>query len=305
MSVPHGIYDVLDPRYRRLITPTAVPVKIAEGMIWTEGPVWFAEHDCLIWSDIPNDRMWRYLPGLGTAVFRDPSNFSNGNTRDWNGSLLTCEQGGRRVTRTRPDGSIEVIADAFDGRRLNSPNDLVVAPDQAIWFTDPPYGILTDIEGHKADPEYGGCYVFRVDPTSRRVEAMLTDFVKPNGLAFSADAGRLYVADSGRTHDPMGPHHVRVFTVDRDRHLSGGEVFAEIVPGVPDGLRVDVEGNVWISAGDGVHTYAPDGTLLGKIRLPAIVSNLCFGGAGHDRLFVTATDSVWSIAVNIAGAQRP
>jgi gluconolactonase len=304
MTGPQGVYDVQHPHFRDLTIPTVVPVKIADGMVWAEGPVWFSEHDCLIWSDIPSDRMWRYFPGLGTAVFRAPSNFANGNTRDWNGSLLTCEQGGRRVTRTRPDGTIEVVADRFEGHRLNSPNDVVVAPDQGIWFTDPPYGILSDHEGHRGDPEYGGCHVFRVDPMSKRVEAMATDFVKPNGLAFSPDARRLYVADSGRTHDPAGPHHVRVFSVDGFKRLSGGEIFAEIAPGVPDGLRVDIEGNVWISAGDGIHTYAPDGTLLGKVHLPATVSNLCFGGSRHNRLFVTATDAVWAIAVNIKGAMR-
>ena len=298
-------YEVHHPKYRDLIIPDCAPKKIAGDLLWAEGPVWFAEHDLLLWSDIPRDRLWRWIPGLGGAVFRAPSNFANGNTRDRQGRLITCEHGRRRVTRTEVDGAIQVIADAFDGRRLNSPNDVVVASDGAVWFTDPPYGILSDREGHKADPEYGGCYVFRADPASGKVEAVATDFVKPNGLAFSPDESLLYVADSGLTHDPDGPHHIRAFRVEECRRLVGGRVFAEIAPGVPDGLRLDTAGNVWTSAGDGVHTYAPDGTLLGKIRLPAAVANLCFGGPDRDRLYITATDTVWEIRVAAQGAQQP
>lgn len=297
-----AIYEIHHPDYAALILPATVPVKIADGMSWAEGPVWFAEHDYLVWSDLPGDKMWRYLPGLGSAVFRAPSNFSKGSTRDREGRLVTCERSGRRVTRTQPDGSIEIVAAAFDGRRLNSPSNVVVASDDAIWFSDPSEGV-----GSADDPNrgYGGCHVFRVDPQSRRVEAMLTDFVKPSGLAFSPDGSRLYVADAGMTARVDGPHHVRAFSVTDGRRLSDGEVFAEISPGVPRGLRVDVEGNVWISARDGIHTHAPDGTSLGRMKLPAVVSNLCFGGLGRDRLFVTATDAVWMVAVNVAGSQRP
>jgi gluconolactonase len=298
-------YDTYHRKYRDLTIPTCALEKLADGFRWTEGPVWFVEHDYLVFSDIPNSRLLRWVPGLGCGVFRADSGYANGNTRDRQGRLVSCEHGARRVTRTGWDGRLEVLADSYQGQRLNSPNDVVVASDGAVWFTDPPYGILSDYEGHKAEPEYGGSYVFRVDPASARVEAVATDFVKPNGLAFSPDERRLYIADSGVSHDPDGPHHIRVFSVHDGQRLGGGEVFAEISPGVPDGLRVDVEGNVWTSARDGVHTYAPDGTLLGKIKVPAMVSNLCFGGPKRNRLFITATDAVWSIFVGTSGAQRP
>lgn len=302
---PAHAYDVHHPRYRELVIPGSAPNKIASGFRWAEGPVWFAEHGFLVWSDVPNDRLWRYIPGFRPAVFRAPSNFANGNTRDRQGRLITCEQGGRRVTRTEVDGRILVIADAFDGQQLNSPNDVVVASDGGVWFTDPPYGILSDHEGHKAEPEYGGCYVFRADPLSGKVEAVATDFVKPNGLAFSPDESLLYIADSGLTHDPDGPHHIRVFEVRDGKRLSRGRVFAEVSPGVPDGLRLDSDGNVWTSARDGVHTYAQDGTLLGKIKLPAAVANLCFGGPDRTRLYITATDTVWEVSVTARGVQTP
>jgi len=182
---------------------------------------------------------------------------------------------------------------------------VVVAADDAIWFTDSSYGILTDYVGHKAQPEYDGCYVFRVDPITRRVDAMLTDFVMPDGLAFSPKGDRLYVSDSGFSHDPRAPHHVRVFNVTDGKHLSDGRIFADIKPGIPDGLRVDVQGNVWICAKDGIQVFDAEGSFLGKIKLPATSSNLCFGGARYDRLFITATDSVWTVAVNVQGARRP
>lgn len=302
--LPHP-YEEHHPRYRDLIDAAARPRKIATGMRWAEGPAWFAEQAFLVWSDIPNNRMLRWSAAAGPSLFRAPSAFANGNTRDRQGRLVTCEHGNRRVTRTEADRRLTVIADAFEGRRLNSPNDVVVASDGAVWFTDPSYGILTDVEGHKAEPEYGGCHVFRVDPDSGRVEAVATDFVKPNGLAFSPDERRLYIADSGQTHDPGGPHHIRVFDVRDGKHLGGGRVFAEISPGVPDGLRLDTTGNVWTSARDGIHTYGADGTLLGKLKLPAPVANLCFGGEKRDHLFITATDSVWTVPVRANGAQRP
>jgi gluconolactonase len=298
-------YEVREPGYQYLIRPHERPRPIASGFEWAEGPVWFADLDCLLWSDIPANRMLRWSRGRGSSVFRAPSNFTNGNTRDRQGRLISCEHGRRRVTRTEPDGSIRVIAETFDGHRLNSPNDVVVAADGAVWFTDPPYGILSDREGHKADPEYGGSYLFRADPSSGKVEAMVTDFVKPNGLAFSPDHRRLYVADSGLTHDPEGPHHIRVFEVEGGRRLTRGRVFAEISPGFPDGMRIDSQGNVWTSAGDGVQTFNPEGTLLGKIKLPAAVANLCFGGANRETLYVTATDTVWEIPVAARGALWP
>jgi gluconolactonase len=243
--------------------------------------------------------------GGHVSVFRDFSNNSNGNTRDRQGRLITCEHGARRVTRTEPDGSITVLVDQFQGKKLNSPNDVVVKSDGTVWFTDPPYGILSDYEGHVAEGEYGGCYVFRFDPATGALDAVVEDFNKPNGIAFSPDESKLYVVDTGRSHSPDGEHHIRVFSVDNQGRLSGGEVFAEVSPGIPDGLRVDLHGNIWTSAGDGVQCYAPDGVCLGKITVPEPVSNLTFGGEKRNRLFITATTSLYAVYVATTGAQRP
>jgi gluconolactonase len=205
------------------------------------------------------------------------------------------------VSRTEVDGRRTVIADAFEGRRLNSPNDVVVAADGAVWFSDPTYGILSDYEGYTAEPEYGGRHVFRVDPATRRVDAAATDFVQPNGLAFSPDGARLYVADSGASHDPDGPRHIRVFDVGADGRLRGGAVFATVDAGVPDGLRTDLHGNVWSSAGDGVHCFSPAGELLGRILVPEPVANLEFGGPRGNRLFITATTSLYACHLATSG----
>ena len=202
-------------------------------------------------------------------------------------------------------GLITVLVDRFQGKKLNSPNDVVVKSDGTVWFTDPPYGILSDYEGRIAESEYGGCYVFRFDPATGVLDPVVEDFNKPNGIAFSPDESKLYVVDTGRSHSPEGEHHIRVFSVDDQGRLSGGNVFAEVSPGIPDGLRVDIQGNIWTSAGDGVHCYAPDGVRLGKIMVPEPVSNLTFGGPKRNRLFITATTSLYAVYVATTGAQRP
>lgn len=294
-----------DPRFRRLTVPIAALDTLYDGCRWAEGPVWFADVGCLIFSDIPNCRMLRWTPDGNVSVFRAASNFTNGNTRDREGRLVSCEHGGRRVVRTEPDGSTTVIADAYEGKRLNSPNDAVVAADGAIWFTDPSYGILSNYEGYKADQEQATRNVYRVDPQSGAIEAVVTDFVQPNGLAFSPDEKVLYVADSGFSHDPEAPHHIRAFDVVDGCRLANGRVFADIDAGVPDGLRLDTDGNVWTSTGDGVHCYAPDGTRLGRIRVPGPVANLTFGGPARNRLFITANTAVYGLFVAATGAQRP
>jgi gluconolactonase len=278
--------------------------EIASGCLWTEGPVWFADHGCLLFSDIPNERMLRWTPGVGVSVFRQPSGFANGHTRDREGRLVSCEHGGRRVVRTEADGRLTVLAAAHEGRRLNSPNDVVVGSDGAVWFTDPDYGILSDYEGYRAEREQAGCFVYRIDPVTGAVAAVATDFARPNGLCFSPDEGFLYVAESGQSHDPAVPAVIRRFRVEGAR-LAGGEVFATLDNGLPDGIRCDTEGNVWSSAGDGVHVFAPDGVLLGKILVPQRVSNLCFGGPRRNRLFITATRSVYAVYVAATGAQVP
>jgi len=300
-----GEFEILDERFRDFILGNAWVEKLHAGMRWAEGPVYFADGNYLVWSDIPNDRMLRWVDGGGVTVFRQPSNHSNGNTRDRQGRLVSCEHGARRVTRTEPDGAITVLADSFRGKRLNSPNDVVVKSDDTVWFTDPPYGILSDYEGHRGDAEYGGCHVFRLDPRNGHLDVAADDFDKPNGIAFSPDESKLYVADTGGTHQKNGHHHIRVFDVVDGKRLAAGRVFAEVSPGFADGLRVDTDGNVWTSAGDGVQCYAPDGTPLGKVRVPEVVSNLTFGGPRRNRLFITATTSLYSVYVARNGTQRP
>lgn len=297
-----SFFEAEDPVFSTFVLGNAPLKKLAGGFDWVEGPVWFGDHDCLLFSDIPNNRIMRWSPSTGTSIFREPSNFSNGHTRDRRGRLISCEHGTRRVSRTEHDGSITVIADSFDGKRLNSPNDVIVASDGAIWFTDPHYGISTDYEGFRSTQELP-CNVYRVDPVSRDIQAVLTDFRCPNGLAFSPDEKRLYVADTGRIF-AGDPCHIRVFTVGPGWELSGGDVFHVIEPGCADGFRVDENGNLWCSAGDGVHCIAPDGRRLGKILVPETVSNLCFGGRNGHRLFITATTSVYSVSLAIRGHIR-
>jgi len=293
-------YDILDPKFSTLINVNAKVERLYTGMLWAEGPVYFAENECLLWSDIPNNRMLRWSEKEGVSDFRKPANFSNGNTRDRQGRLVTCEHGARRVTRTESDGKITILANLYQGKKLNSPNDVVVKSDNTVWFTDPPYGILTDYEGYKADMEQSGCHVYCLDSLGK-LHIVADDFDKPNGIAFSPDEDLLYVSDTGYSHDPAGPHHIRVFNVAPDNSLSRGSVFAEISPGLADGFRLDSEGNIWTSAWDGVHCYSPSGELMGKILIPEKVANLCFGGPQRDRLFITATTSLYSVRVACQG----
>lgn len=294
-------FQINDPRFAQLIVPSAELEELYSGCRWAEGPVWIADQDLLLFSDIPNQRMLRYVQGGGVSVFRASSNFANGNTRDHQGRLITCEHGGRRLTRTEHDGTITVLAESYEGRRLNSPNDVVVKSDGSIWFTDPTYGIRSDYEGYKAQSEQACRNVFRLDPSTGALTSVVDDFGQPNGLAFSPDESRLYVADSAVSHDPTAEPVIRVFEVVGGRKLDNGRVFARLDCGLPDGFRVDVEGNVWTSAGDGVHCFAPDGTLLGKILVPQTVANLAFGGPRRNRLFITATRSLYAIYVDVRG----
>lgn len=294
-------YEIIDARFSDLIDTTTPPEVIADGFTWTEGPVWL--DGALYFNDIPAKRMWKWQPDTGLSVALANSEFANGNTLDTQGRMVSCEHGGRRIIR-RPDSdnlsAVEVVADRYQGKRLNSPNDVIVRSDGSIWFTDPPYGINSDVEGYPAESEIGGCYVYCVTPDGK-VIAVATDFDKPNGLAFSPDETKLYIADSGAIRgasfpgiDYNLPHHIRVFDVDGTT-LSGGDIFAVIAPGVPDGLRVDHDGNVWTSAMDGIRCLSPAGVCLGKILLPSPTSNLCFGGADGTSLFITSSDKVWRI----------
>jgi gluconolactonase len=294
-------YHTIDPLFGTYVLGNAPIKQLATGFDWVEGPVWMGDAGCLLFSDIPNNRILRWTPGHGISTYRAPSNYSNGHTRDRQGRLVSCEHGLRRVTRTEYDGSITVIADDYQGKRLNSPNDVVVHSDGSIWFTDPHYGIMTDYEGFRSEQELP-CQVYRVDPDGS-INAVLTDFNCPNGLCFSPDEKRLYIADTGRMFHP-DPQHIRMFEVDGTR-LTGGKVFHQIAPGCADGMRVDSDGNLWSSAGDGVHCIAPDGHLMGRIVVPEVVSNICFGGRAKQQLFITASTSLYSVILNRVGAQRP
>ncbi|WP_193175826.1 SMP-30/gluconolactonase/LRE family protein [Oricola nitratireducens] len=305
MALVGDSYEYYDKRFYDLTVPIAEVEELFDGCRWAEGPVWFNEHATLVWSDIPNRRLLRWIEGQGVSVFRHESNYANGNTRDRQGRLVSCEHGGRRVTRTEPDGTLTVIADSYKGKRLNSPNDVVVKSDGTIWFTDPNYGIMSDYEGYKADMEQAGCFVFRADPATGALDIVADDFVKPNGLAFSPDETILYVADSARSHDPDGPHHIRALDVGADGRLSGSRVFCEVDPGVPDGFRLDTDGNLWTSCGNGVICFAPDGTPLGRIRIPQTVANVTFGGPKRNRMFITATKSLYAVYLATTGAQTP
>jgi gluconolactonase len=288
-------FEALDERFAGYDGDTHVEV-LHHGSRKTEGPVYFPAGRYLVWSDIPNDRLlrWDEVTGI-VAVFRSPSGNPNGNTVDLEGRLITCEQGARRVTRTEHDGSVSVLADNYQGKRLNSPNDVVVKSDGTIWFTDPRYGITGYYEGRPAESEIGGDYVFRLDPATGDLSVAADDLVRPNGLAFSEDESQLYIVDTRK-------RHMRVFDVGKDGSLAGGKVFAEAWY---DGIRLDCYGRVWAASMDGLHCYDPDGTLIGKLRLPEVPSNLTFGGLKRNNLFITnSAGEMYSIRLTFAGSSR-
>jgi gluconolactonase len=304
--------DVLDPRFAPLALQAGALERLCTGAIWSEGPVWMHEDGSVLWSDIPNNRMLRWHPVGGQSVWRDAVEFTNGHTREADGSLLHCSHGLRAIVRTRfgpglSDPRDEIVVSHHQGRRLNSPNDVVVKSDGSIWFTDPPYGIASDYEGHKADSELGDCYVFRFDPATGELR-VVSDFVEePNGLAFSPDESVLYVSDTSAAmrRDGSGHHHIVAFEVQGGDTLVRPRVFAEISPGLADGLRIDVHGFVYTSSEDSVQVYHPDGTRIGRIPVPEKVGNLTFGGAARNELFIVASTSLYRIRLHTAGLQRP
>ncbi len=300
---PDPAVEVLDPSFAKYRIFSASVERLATGMRWGEGPVWFGDGRYLLWSDIPNDRILKWEEETEcVSVFRKPSNYANGNTRDRHGRLVTCEHGGRRVTRTEYDGSITVILDRYDGKRLNSPNDVVVKSDGSVWFTDPPFGILGNYEGSQATPELPQ-NVYRVDARGR-ASVVAGDLRGPNGLAFSPDENRLYVVESRATPNRL----ILVYDVIDGKTLANDRVFVDAGPGTPDGFRCDVDGNLWCGWGmgtpelDGVVVFSPEGRLTGRIRLPERCANLCFGGAKRNRLFMAASRSLYSLYVNTQGA---
>ena len=305
MKHPSDCTDCLDPRFERLVLFNAELELLAEGFRWVEGPVWFGDHNCLLFNDIPNNRTLRWSEQHGVTVFRHPSDYANGQTRDRQGRLISCHHSSRSLTRLEPDGSVTTLVSHANGQRLNAPNDVVVKRDGSIWFSDPLYGLMNDYEGGRQESEQPPA-LYRLDPDSGTAVAVASDFDGPNGLAFSPDERYLYVAETGAPGAAEPRQLIRRFVVGDDgRSLSGGEAFHQINPGWADGFRVDQEGNLWCSAADGVHCIAPDGTLIGKVRVPARVSNLCFGDRHHSRLFICASHAVYSLFTNTRGAATP
>ena len=303
---PDPAVEALDPRFERYRIFSAAVERLYTGCRWSEGPVWFGDGRYLLWSDIPNDRILKWEEETRrVSTFRRPSGFANGNTRDRQGRLVTCEHGARRVVRTEYDGRVTVLADGRDGRRLNSPNDVVVKSDGSIWFTDPPFGILGDYEGHRAEPELPEA-VYRIDGESGALTVLADDLAGPNGLCFSPDERRLYVVESRAE-----PHRtIRAYDLTGDgRGIVNGQVLIDAGPGgTPDGMRCDVDGNLWCGWGmgsealDGVRVFAPDGAPIGRIALPERCANVCFGGAKRNRLFMAASQSLYALYVNTQGA---
>jgi Gluconolactonase len=296
---------VHDNRFERLVPAEARLEPLAGGAIWAEGPVYLPDEDAVVWSDVRRDRVLRWSVADAVSELYAPGDFANGHTLDRDGRILACEHGMRRVARYEADGSRTTVVDRYQGHRLNSPNDLIVASDGAVWFTDPPYGILDDSEGHRADSELGGCYVFRFDRGSGELTVVSDAMEHPNGLAFSPDESVLYVSDTSVARIPGGNHHILAFDVVDRRRLGNPRTFVVMDPGLADGLRVDVEGNVWTSAGDGIHVLDAQGLELGRILLPEAASNCVFGGRDGQRLFITATSTLWSIQVGIRGVTTP
>ena len=301
---PDSAVQIIDQSFARYRLNLAAVERIAHGFRWSEGPVWFGDGRYLLWSDIPNNRIMKWEEETGAvSIFRRPSNFANGNTRDRQGRLVTCEHGGRRVTRTEYDGTISVIADGFESKPFNSPNDVVVKSDGSIWFTDPPFGLLGYYEGYLAKQELP-MNVYRVDSESGEIAVVEGHVARPNGLCFSPDESTLYLVESGTT-----PRNVYAYDVVGGRKLTNKRKFIDVGSGTPDGMRCDVDGNLWMGWGmgnaalDGVNVYNPDGKLIGRINLPERCANLCFGGTYRNRLFMAAAKSVYALFVNTQGAR--
>ncbi len=299
--------EIHDPRLAPVLHGAQLE-HLCRGALWSEGPVWLREDDAVLWSDIPNNRMLRWSATDGMTVWRENVEFTNGHTRDLNGDLLHCSHGLRAIVRTplraghiHADTPDQMVVDRYLGQRLNSPNDIVVKRDGTVWFSDPPYGILGNVEGHQAVPEQAANHVFCFDPATGVLTAASAWVQEPNGLAFSPDESRLYVSDTSAALNPGGHHHIAVFDVAADNSLHNPRVFAEVSPGLSDGFRIDTQGWIYTSSADSVQVYHPDGTLLGKIPVPEKVGNLCFGGPHGNQLFIAASTSLYRITLNTKG----
>jgi gluconolactonase len=298
-------FDIRSPRFARYILSNAALETLATGFRWIEGPVWMGDANCLLFQDLPNDRTMRWIEGLGVSVYRAPSHFANGQTRDRQGRLIACSHRGRCLYRTEYDGHVTTLVGRHAGKRLNSPNDVVVKSDGSIWFTDPLYGISNDYEGGRQGSEQPPA-VYRLEPETGDIRIVADDFDGPNGLAFSPDETRLYIAETGNQTEQSPRQYIRVFYVEPDgATLSGGDIFHKIELGYCDGMRVDEYGNIWSSAADGVHCISADGELLGRIFVPHRVSNVTFGGPAKNRLFIGGSTTLYAIFLNCRGVQVP
>lgn len=298
-------FEIRNPRFAHYILANAALESLASGFRWIEGPVWMGDAGCLLFQDLPNDRTVRWAEGQGVSIYRSPSNYANGQTRDRQGRLIACSHRGRCLYRTEYDGQITMLVDRHAGKRLNSPNDVVVKSDGSIWFSDPLYGIQTDYEGGRQASEQKPA-VYRFDPMRGDIRIVADDFDGPNGIAFSPDERRLYVAETGDQTSDAPRQYIRAFDVETDGvTLSGGDIFHKIDPGYCDGMRLDEDGNIWSSAADGVHCVSQEGELLGKILVPHLVANLTFGGLHKNRLFIAGGDTLYAIFLNRRGAQTP
>ena len=274
--------------------------KIHTGMKWAEGPCYIKSHKKLYFSDIPNNQLLSW-DGSSIKIEKDPSNFINGNAEDLEGNLISCSHGGRCIYKTDINGNTTKLVDKYLDKKLNSPNDVVVKSDGSIWFTDPPYGILSDYEGYKGEMEYGASYVFRFDPKDNKLDVVSKDFLKPNGLAFSVNEDKIYIADSGGSHDVNAPNHIMVYDVIDGKILKNGKVFYKFNPFFADGFRVDKDDNLWTSAGKGIKCFNPQGEVIGQLLLPDLLANLTFGGEDSNILYVTAASNLYSMELNQQG----
>ncbi len=298
-------FEIFDERFNSILLPDSKLEKLASGAVWSEGPVYLEQDQSVIWSDIPGNRLLRWSEVDGLSEFLKPSEFHNGHTLDLEGRIIACSHGERAVMRLEADGTWTKLVSHFEGKKLNSPNDVIVKSDGTIWFSDPSYGLIQPNEGYGGMQEQAGCYVYRFDPVNLDIDAVVTDMEKPNGLAFSSDEKILYVSDTSASHDKNGKHHIRAYDVLDDSSTANGRVFAVIEPGLPDGFRLDKNGWVFTSSQDSIQVFTPAGTLLGKILVPEKVGNLTFGGANKDRVFIAASSSLYAITLNTQGLQRP
>ena len=301
---PLDPFEIIDPVFARYTLSNAGLETLADGFRWLEGLVWMGDWNCLLFEDLPRNRIMRWSEDQGVSIYREPSNYANGQTRDRQGRLISCSHHGRCLYRTEHDGRVITLVDRHDGKRLNAPNDVAVKSDGTIWFSDPLYGISNDYEGGRQESEQPAA-LYRFDPSSGEITVAAGDFGGPNGLAFSPDENKLYVAETGDQTKPNPEQFIRVFDVGDDNSLSGGNQFHKITPGYCDGMTVDEDGNIWSSAGDGVHCISPDGHLMGKIRIPYRVSNLTFGGIHRTRLFIGGSHTLYSIFLDRHGLPFP